>query len=98
MATHKARKLTDPRTAAAGRDRIQHEVGAAVRRTWKPMTAAGVMDCVYYCEKLNASHYQRVRRTFELFAIRTHRLTTRGGPDEWWWHYKHPFRATYWSL
>lgn len=81
---------------------------------WKPMTAAGVMDCVYYCEKLNASHYQRVRRTFELFAIRTHRLTTRGrpwvwapkdeilnylgGPDEWWWHYKHPFRATYWSL
>jgi len=82
------------------------------------MVAAVVMDQVfweleYYGRKPNPSHYQRVRRAFEHFAVRSHRLTTRGrpwvwrlkdeilnypgGPDEWWWTYQHPFRSKPWA-
>jgi len=103
----KARAVTDPRTAACGRGRIQYEVALQLAVSdWKPMVAAVVMDHVfwqlkYYGRKPTASHYQRVRRAFELFAVRSHRLTTRGrpwvwrpkdeilnypgGPHEWWW-------------
>jgi len=115
----KAQAITDPRTAACGRGRIQHRVALQFAvNDWRPMVAAVVMDQVfweleYYGRKPNPSHYQRVRRAFEHFAVRSHRLTTRGrpwvwrlkdeilnypgGPDEWWWTYQHPFRSKLWA-
>jgi len=112
----KARAVTDPRTAACGRRHIQYEVALQFAvRDWQPMTADVVMDAVfwelkYYNRRPSASHYQRVRRAMERFAVRDKRLPGRGrpwvwrlkdeilsypgGPEEWWWGYKHPFRQS----
>ena len=111
----RARAITDPRRAALGRGRIQLAVALQFAvNGWRPTVAAVVMhqafwELEHYGQKPNPSHYQRVRRAFERFAVRTERLKTRGrpwlwapkpeimnhpgGPDEWWERHLHPFRC-----
>ena len=73
----KAQQVTNPRTAACGRGRIQLAVVLQFAvNDWRPMVAAVVLHQVFwelghYSQKPNPSHYQRVRRAFELFAVRT---------------------------
>ena len=115
----RARAITDPRRAALGRGRIQLAVALQFAvNGWRPTVAAVVMhqafwELEHYGQKPNPSHYQRVRRAFERFAVRTERLKTRGrpwlwapkpeimnhpgGPDEWWERHLHPFRKDWWD-
>jgi hypothetical protein len=113
----KAQARTDPRRAATGRGRVQHEVALQFAIAgWGLLNSQVVMQGAFWRlpydgRKCNASHYQQVRRAFERFAVRDHRLASRGrpwvwrpkdeimnypgGPDEWWWRYKHPFRKSH---
>ena len=83
----KALAATDPRRAACGRGKIQKTVVNMF--DWgKPMTTGEVVrwvfDSIYWkAEKPNPSHYQRARRALSAFAVRSHRLTTRGRPWVW---------------